>query len=192
MIITYPYQGKIPIFYLCHSCWWLHTRVFHHYGLHWCKKSIQFQGRWKETGMAHLLNFHQLQLYLWGEYCIVKYLTSLKFRVQLEGTKVLLTSVRTESILLISVKVSCSGTPAIPIISSICGARVIFFPQKHEGENTWCFVAVPVKREENWEKTEKRMLAMLIIINNCGCWNIVTLIPHIKAKGVSLIGIKAS
>ena len=58
------------------------------------------------------------------------------------------TSLRAEAKGFVTVIVLCSGTPAIPIISALSGASIIFLSLKGEGEFTWRTIAVSAQSKE--------------------------------------------
>lgn len=57
----------------------------------------------------------------------------------------LLTMTGTEAKFLVCVKVVCGGTPAVTIAAALCGAAVIFLPQKYEGEDALISASVSSK-----------------------------------------------
>lgn len=63
-----------------------------------------------------------------------------------------LTTIGTESIFLVSVKVACGGTPAVAVTAALCGTAVILLPQKDKGEDTLSSIGVSSKCEENCQE----------------------------------------
>lgn len=76
-----------------------------------------------------------------------------------------LTSAGTETVFLVFIKVLCRGTPAVPIVTSLCGASIVCLAQKHEGENALGTIAVPIDCVqdcgENNHNTEGKRLNLI-------------------------------
>lgn len=151
---SYPGRDRSPISGPYRSWQWCCTTVYHLHGPQLCRSHTRHPEIQTGSGRALPQNFRLLQQ------CLAKQRHNNIINKTLVAAPnfvytlwfLSLTTIGTESIFLIDVKVVCGGTPAVTITAALCGTAVILVSQKDKGKNTLFPICVSSKGEQDCHK----------------------------------------
>jgi len=148
-------QDRIPIWYLCRSYWWWHTRACHPHGPRQCKSRTSSPGTGRGSDRARPANYPRSQP------CLVEQRHSIVSKTKTKTIRgkcqkpdggLPLTASRAESIFLVLIKVGRGGAPAVAVAAALRGAAVVRLAEKYEGKYARALVAVAVERVQNCQQ----------------------------------------